>query len=233
MKVIWYQIHDSKQLIKEKILRGLGYTVYGASIIQNKKHYYAWNTYIITRTRPDWNVLLKDHDAMVAPLSINNFKSIYRTFPDAKVIIDDVDANEYIRRFKRLYNFIRFVSFLRFNARINKTCSILLKSMYIFFRGDLSDKNIKQTALSFKREILQIVPPENLLLVKRDSGWREFTDFFGKPKPSFSYPLYSSIFPNAKHIWDIILISLRKNWLGYTLYFGALFLIMIYLLFFY
>lgn len=233
MKVIWVQIHDIKQLAKEQTIKGLGYYVYGASKLQKKYHYEIWNNSAINDTMPDWKDFLDKYDALVVPLNITYFKSIFKTYPNAKVIIDDINPDNYAIRFRKFRRLINFLGFLRFNTQINRIYSTVMKGFFIFYKGDYSNKNIKETYLNLKKEVIEIVPKRNLLLVKEDSGWIDFTTFLDQPTPSFPYPLYTSNNFNTQRTGTALLSSFLKYWYLYTLYIGTLIGIMIYLIFFY
>ena len=233
MKIIWVQIHDIKQLSKEQTIKGLGYYVYGASKLQKKSHYDIWNNSALNHTMPDWEQLLGKYNALVVPLNITYFKSIFETFPDAKVIIDDINPDNYVIRFKKFHHLVKVLSILRFNTQINRIYSVVMKGFFIFYKGDYSNKNIKKTYLELKKEVLEIVPKDNLLLVKEDAGWIDFTTFLNVSTPSFPYPLYTSNNLNIQRTGRALLASFLKHWPIYTLYIGTLIGLMIYLIFFY
>lgn len=233
MKVIWVQIHDIKQLAKEQTIKGLGYYVYGASKLQKKRHYNTWNNSALNHTMPDWEKLLDKYDALVVPLNITYFKSIFEVYPDIKVIIDDINPDNYAIRFRKFYRLIKILGVLRFNTQINRIYSVVMKGFFIFYKGDYSKKNIKQTYLDLKEGVIEIVPKENLLLVKEDAGWIDFTTFLDQPTPSFPYPLYTSNNFNIQRTGRALLAAFLKHWPIYTLYIGTLIGIMIYLMFFY
>lgn len=234
MKVIWTSLQDTKTQTRKKIIAAFGYNKFYdfTAAINDNKDYETWNKTLLDGTAVDWKSFLEGYDAMTQSIGIHYFKEIISAFPDAKVIIEDISEDEYIIDLRKFQRLVRLLSYLRFNLRLSRAYSLATKSNYLIFKGNTSDENVKQVFRDFKKEVINTVPKENLLIINPNMGWEQLSSFLNKPTPSFPFPLTTSASDVTK-IRSIFLKSYAQYWYVYALYFGTLIGIVIYLLFFY
>ncbi len=183
-------------------LQELGYPCYHMFEVMNSKknpgHLKLWNDVANNpdKTNINWDTIFENYTAAVDNPACTVWKSLYATYPDAKIILtlhprgpevwydstyETIYASEIMWQFKLMGYLLPSIKRMS-----NMTKKLVWDGL---LRGTMKNKT-----LAVKRykehieEVKAVIPADRLLIFKVTEGWKPLCDFLGKPIPDKAFP---------------------------------------------
>jgi len=180
------------------------------NILLNKNDATLWHDLIFNNynnNRFNWETIFKGYGACLDFPSCNYYKELMEFYPDAKVILTIRDDENWIKSWNVLNNQVLNSFTFKFLAKIPYTSFKLQKDIHNkmilgeggAFKGDVTDKAIKQRFNEWNQSVIDYVPKDRLLIYEVKDGWKPICNFLDKPIPDIPFP-YKNKTKNMGHM---------------------------------
>ena len=207
------------------------------NILLNKNDATLWHDLIFNNynnNRFNWETIFKGYGACLDFPSCNYYKELMEFYPDAKVILTIRDDENWIKSWNVLNNQVLNSFTFKFLAKIPYTSFKLQKDIHNkmilgedgAFKGDVTDKAIKQRFNEWNQSVIDYVPKDRLLIYEVKDGWEPICEFLDKPIPNIPFP-YKNKTKNMGHmsrfinIMFIIIIIISIAMIISSVFFGS------------
>ena len=180
------------------------------NILLNKNDATLWHDLIFKNDNNNgfnWETIFKGYGACLDFPSCNYYKELMEFYPDAKVILTIRDDESWMKSWNVLNNKVLNSFTFKFLAKIPYTSFKLQKDIHNkmilgdggAFKGDITDKAIKQRFNEWNQSVIDYVPQDRLLIYQVKDGWKPICDFLDKPIPTIPFP-YKNKTKNMGHM---------------------------------
>ena len=180
------------------------------NILLNKNDARLWHDLIFNNNNNNefnWETIFKGYGACLDFPSCNYYKELMEFYPDAKIILTIRDDENWIKSWNVLNNQVLNSFTFKFLAKIPYTSFKLQKDIHNkmilgdngAFKGEKTDKAIKQRFNEWNQSVIDYVPKDRLLIYQVKDGWKPICDFLDKPIPNIPFP-YKNKTKNMGHM---------------------------------
>ena len=180
------------------------------NILLNKNDATLWHDLIFNNDNNNgfnWATIFKGYGACLDFPSCNYYKELMEFYPDAKVILTIRDDESWMKSWNVLNNKVLNSFTFKFLAKIPYTSFKLQKGIHNkmilgedgAFKGDITDKAIKQRFNEWNQSVIDYVPKDRLLIYEVKDGWEPICEFLDKPIPNIPFP-YKNKTKNMGHM---------------------------------
>lgn len=149
-----------------------------------------------TGQKPDWSEAFKGFQSQVDWPASAYWKELHAHFPQAKVILTDRDPEAWYESIRQT---ILPASEIGRHADANpigrKASEMMYKTALLgIFEGRLQEKDFAiQRMLDHRQEVIDTIPPEQLLVFGVGDGWEPLCRFLSVPEPDGPFPSGNSV----------------------------------------
>lgn len=233
VKVIFIGLPQLEMLNFKQAFKQLGYKPYDLIEVYKKNHNQEWYDHFLNKKPVNYKAIFKDYDLLLQSPASHFYKDLLKNYPNAKVIIQDLDSRIWFKRHKKIRRFFKLFSFLRVFKRSGSFLKLVDLDFYYLFKGDDSPIHTQSVYNQIHLEVKSYVPKNQLLIFSPKNGWEELCSFLDKPIPTSKFPIKLDISNLNRTTKEIVLNIFKDNAIILILYFGTLISLISYLIFFY
>mmetsp|Transcript_3359 Transcript_3359/g.5813 ORF Transcript_3359/g.5813 Transcript_3359/m.5813 type:complete len:180 (+) Transcript_3359:183-722(+) len=144
---------------------------------------------------PSWDKVFDGFSSQVDWPASCFWKDLVAYYPDAKVILTDREPDDWYQSIARTILPATLKGRVEDPDPINRDASEVIYQLVLqgIFKGKLSDSEAaKAQLLAHKKDVLESVPDERLLVFDARSGWEPLCAFLEVPVPDAPFPQTNS-----------------------------------------
>ena len=165
------------------------------NILLNKKDAKLWQNIIFNEKDVDWEDVYNGYGACLDFPSCNYYKELMKEYPDAKVILTIRDADSWMKSWNALNREVLNSITFKLFSKIPGTSFYIQKKIHNeailgergMFKGNKSEKDIKNEFNNWNQSVIDYVPKDRLLVYEIKDGWEPLCNFLNMPIPDISF----------------------------------------------